>query len=299
MNLSLCCISIILQEQGYKFQTMTYTRFKSLDRTQALTILSSRILNNFIVTDKIIQHCHLMGLKGYRLSSNIIPILNHPDVNLKLTDLPDHDKIFIAIDCIKKTIKNTGIRVSAHPSEYITLTSDNPSAIANSIRDLEQHAEIFDLLELTETHWNPLNIHVRQDGNPDELLIKFASNFNKLSDSVKQRLVLEVNDNVDGTWHIPNLIKYFYDNLGIPITFDNLHYKFCHGNISEEDAFNAAYNTWKYIPIFHFSEGINNTRKHADFATTTPNNFGKDVYWDVELKSKDLAIKQILNKTKL
>lgn len=284
----------MLQEQGYKFQTMTYTRFKQLPRQEALEILSSRILNNFIVTEKIIRHCYLLGIKGYRLSSSTMPIINHPDVNLKLIDLPNADKIFNAINLIKTAIAETNIRLSAHPSEYITLTSDNPSAIDNSIRDLEQHGEIFDLLGLEKSHWNPLNIHVRQDGNPDELLVKFCNNYVKLSDSVKQRLVIEVNDNVNGTWHIPNLIKYFYDKLGLPITYDSLHHKFCHGNLSDEDAFNAAYKTWKTIPIFHFSEGVNNTRKHADYPLSIPNNYGKDVYWDVELKAKDLAICKLL-----
>lgn len=50
------------------------------------------------------------------------------------------------------------------------------------------------------------------------------------------------------------------------------------------------------IPLFHFSEGINNTRKHADYATALPNDYGLPVYWDVELKAKGLAIKEILSK---
>ena len=223
----------------------------------------------------------------------MLPVINHPDVNLKLTDLPNNDEIFKIIDNIKKSIINTNIRVSAHPSEYITLTSSNPSAIDNSIRDLEQHAELFDLLGLSNTRWNPINIHVRQDGNPDEIFQSFIGNYSKLSDNIKQRLVLEVNDNVNGTWHIPNLIKYFYDKLGLPITFDVLHHKFCHGNVTEQIAYEMAYKTWNIVPIFHFSEGIDNTRKHADYATTLPNDFKYPVYWDVELKAKDYAIQKL------
>jgi len=296
MNLSLCCISLRLQEQGYKFQTMTYTRFASLPRKEALEILSARILNNFEVTGEIIQYCHDSGIKGYRLSSGLTPVINHPSVNMSISDLPNSDKIFKEINNVKQIIKNTGIRISAHPSEYISLTNTNSNVISNSIRDLEQHGEIFDLLDLPKSHWSPLNIHCRQDGEPEKVFQEFAKNYAKLSDSVKKRLVIEVNDNKDGTWHIPNLIQYFYDKLGLPITFDSLHQKFCHGSLTEEQAFKKAYSTWSETPLFHYSEGVDGTRKHADYATGVPNNYGMEVYWDCELKQKDLAIEQILAK---
>ena len=294
MNLSLCCISLRLQEQGYKFQTMTYTRFKTLPYNEAVKILSERILNNFQVTNKTIQYCFDSGFKGYRMSSSIVPILNHPNLNLKLSGLPNYQKILDEISSIKNTIQSTKIRVSAHPGEFISLTSDKCQVINNSIRDLELHAEVFDLLDLPKSHWSPLNIHVRKDGEPCLIFDKFANNFAKLSDSVKKRLVIEVNDNKDGTWHISNLVKYFYDKLGLSITFDSLHQKFCHGSLTEEEAFNKAYKTWDTVPLFHFSEGIDGTRKHADYATGVPNDYGMEVYWDCELKQKDFAIEGIL-----
>ena len=55
MNLSLCCISNILAEQGYKFRTMTYKSFSSKPKEESLNKLSEIVLNNFIVTNKIIR----------------------------------------------------------------------------------------------------------------------------------------------------------------------------------------------------------------------------------------------------
>jgi len=299
MNLSLCCISLKLQEQGYKFQTMTYTRFASLPRKEALETLSARILNNFEVTGEIIQYCHDSGIKGYRLSSGLTPIINHPSVDLSLSDLPNSEKIYNEITNVKNIIKNTKVRISAHPSEYITLTSNNDNAISNSIRDLEQHGEIFDLLDLPKSHWSPLNIHVRQDGDSEEIFKSFVKNYLKLSSGIKNRIVLEVNDNKDGTWNITNLYKYFYDKLGIPITFDYLHNQLCNDGKSEQEMFDLAYSTWGVTPLFHYSEGVNGTRKHADYAVGTPNSYGKEVYWDIELKQKDLAIEKILSQKNL
>lgn len=42
----LCCISLNLKEQGFSHQTMTYKRFSTLPREEALEILGSRIQNN-------------------------------------------------------------------------------------------------------------------------------------------------------------------------------------------------------------------------------------------------------------
>ena len=298
MKLSLCCISNILAEQGTKFRTMTYKSYCSKSKEESQQKLSEIIQNNFYTSRQIIHHCKKSGIQGYRLSSDLTPVLNHPDVNLTLEDLPDFKLIQYQINELKKAIKETGIKVSAHPSEYITLTSEDEKAIKNSIRDLESHADIFDRLDLPESYEAPLNIHVRKDGNPDEISSRFFNIFNGLPDNVRKRLVLENNDNANGTWSIKNLHHYYYKTSQIPITFDTLHHSILPGNLKEEEAFNLAYETWNTTPIFHYSEGKNNTRAHKDMPDNIPPTY-KDVYWDVELKGKDYAILDILNKCKM
>lgn len=298
MNLALCCISNVLADQGHKFQTMTLTRFLKLPRAEAVQTVSERILNNFLVTNRAIQHCADSGIAGYRLSSALVPVISHPIVNLRLQDLPNWTDIRAALDQIAATITRTGVRISAHPSEYITLTSLDPTAIRNSVDDLTQHAEIFDLIGLPQDYRSPLNIHCRQDGDPVEISQRFLSVFRTLPVNVRNRLVIEVNDNVSGTWSIRNLFQYFYLTAGIPITYDSLHRQFCnHGNDDSTD-FHLAYSTWPTTPLFHYSEGVDGTRKHADMPTGIPNSYGKPVFFDVELKSKDHAIFHILQQCK-
>jgi UV DNA damage endonuclease len=277
---------------------MTYKSYCSKSKEESQQKLSEIIQNNFYTSRQIIHHCKKSGIQGYRLSSDLTPILNHPDVNLTLEDLPDFKLIQYQINELKKAIKETGIKVSAHPSEYITLTSEDEKAIKNSIRDLESHADIFDRLDLPESYEAPLNIHVRKDGNPDEISSRFFNIFNGLPDNVRKRLVLENNDNANGTWSIKNLHHYYYKTSQIPITFDTLHHSILPDNLTEEEAFNLAYETWNTTPIFHYSEGKNNTRAHKDMPDNIPPTY-KDVYWDVELKGKDYAILDILNKCKM
>lgn len=298
MNLSLCCISNILAEQGIKFRTMTYKSFSSKPREESLLKLSGIIQNNFKTTRETILHCKKSGIKGYRLSSDLTPVLTHPEVNLSLEELPEYKLIQYQINELKKAIKETDIKVSAHPSEYITLTSEDPKAIQNSITDLETHADIFDRLDLPQSYEAPLNIHVRKDGDPIDISNRFILNYNKLSSAVRKRLVLENNDNANGVWSVKNLHTYFYQTNGIPVTFDNLHHKILPDNLTEEEAFNLAYETWNTTPIFHYSEGKNNTRAHEHMAQFLPPTY-KEVYWDVELKNKDYAILEMLEKCKI
>ena len=275
---------------------MTFSRFSALPRQQALEVLSARILNNFIVTEKIIRYCKASGFSSYRLSSDLTPVINHPSVNVKLQDLPNASFIFESLSSISKAIKETGLKISAHPSEYISLTSPKEEVILNSTRDLASHAELFDLIGLPQSYEAPLNIHCRQDGDPETVSCSFLKNFDKLPHNVKNRLVLEVNDNREGVWSIKNLYKHYYQRANIPVTFDNLHHSFCNHGLPEREAFDLAYSTWNTTPVFHYSEGIDGTRKHADYALGTPPQYNDDVFWDVELKSKDFAILKMLNK---
>jgi UV DNA damage endonuclease len=275
---------------------MTFSRFSSLPRHQALEVLSARILNNFVVTEKIIRYCKSSGFSSYRLSSDLTPVINHPSVDVKLQDLPNAAAIFESLSSIAKAVKETGLKISAHPSEYISLTSPKEEVISNSTRDLASHAELFDLIGLPQSYEAPLNIHCRQDGDPEVISSSFLKNFDKLPDNVKNRLVLEVNDNKEGIWSIANLHKFYYQRANIPVTFDNLHHSFCHHNVPEHEAMDMAYSTWNTTPVFHYSEGIDGTRKHADYALRSPPDYDKEVFWDVELKAKDLAILKMFNK---
>ena len=295
MNLSLCCISNILAEQGHKFRTMTFKSFSSKEREESLEKLSGIIINNFNTAEKIVRHCKENNIQGYRLSSDLCPVIKHPDVMLALEDLPNYSEIEESIKDLSLAIKETEIRVSAHPSEYITLTSDDDIKINHSIVDLELHAEIFDRLELSKSYYNPLNIHIRKEGDAKDLSQTFMRNYNRLSESVKSRLVLENND-TGNTWTVKNLKKYIYNDYGIPVTFDNLHHEMLNHDVSHYDAFFEAYSTWNCTPIFHYSEGKNGTRAHSDMAANLPENYDKDVLFDVELKSKDYAILDILKR---
>ena len=92
MRPGLCCISLALKEQGLSFKTMTYKRFASLPRQEALETLGERILNNLVVTNETIRYCGNNGWT-YRVSSDIFPLITFDQANVSLEDLPNHEEI--------------------------------------------------------------------------------------------------------------------------------------------------------------------------------------------------------------
>jgi len=294
---NLCCISEELKEDGYKFQTMTWKRYNDLCEQHlqqyALNELGERWLNNVRVTFMCIQHCYENGW-GYRVSSNLFPILTHPDFKCGIKDVPQYDEIMEELDAIAEHNKEWGVRLSTHPDQFNVLASQNQNAVDKTINELNLHGWIMDKLGCSRTYYNPINIHVNcTKGDPADIAARFMSNLNKCDHSVTTRLVLENEDK--GCWTVDNLINHFYKDHLIPTTFDNLHFKCNPSQFDEAQAMALCAATWrmnKTKPLFHYSESMpdqKNPRKHADMPTDYPASDSYD--WDIELKSKDAAIR--------
>jgi UV DNA damage endonuclease len=296
MKYGLCCISLNLQEldEPVKFQTMTFKRFSSLPREEALSILGDRILNNMETTNKIIQYCGENGY-AYRISSDLFPLITYDEANIELEDLPNYDDIDEAFDDIANTIATSGVRISCHPSEFNVLASLNAQAVEKTITELNFYSSFMDRIGCPPDYRSPMNIHVHnKTGTYNEILNRFITNYDRLDENCKNRIVLE-NDDKQGGWSVIELIHQIHDVTAIPITFDYLHHA-CHPHgVDEERAINACYRSWDgYKPLFHYSESRpgNNPRAHADYAHNKFNTYGLDFDIDFELKMKDKAIEK-------
>ena len=288
---NLCCISNELKAQDHAFQTMTWKRYNDLCSrlgiSYALNELGSRWLNNVQVTRLAILHCW-ENRWGYRVSSNLFPVLTHPEFGYDISDVPQYEAIM-------KTFNDTawennnfwGVRLSTHPDQFNVLASENQASVDKTILELNHHGWVMDQLGCDRSYYNPINIHVNcTKGDLADIAARFMSNLNQCDQSVTSRLVVENEDK--GCWTVDNLLKYF----SLPVTYDNLHDK-C--NPSAKNTYLECAKTWGDIkPLFHYSESHpdkTNPRSHADMPTDCP---VSDLYdWDIELKSKDAAIREL------
>ena len=300
MKFGLCCISLQLQEldDPVKFQTMTYKRFSSLPRDEALSILGDRILNNMYATNEIIKHCHRHDFV-YRISSDLFPLITYDEANVDLQDLPNHDDIQDSFDILEETITSTNVRISCHPSQFNVLASTNQKTVDKTITELNFYSSFMDRIGCPADYQSPINLHIHnKDGDHDSIIARFVNSFNLLDPNCRSRLVIENDDKVN-CWSVRELVNIFHAKTNIPITFDYLHHA-CHPDgLTEEEAIRACHATWgDYTPLFHYSESRpgNNPRAHSDYANNNFNTYDLDFDLDFELKMKDHAISQYLEK---
>ncbi len=289
----LCCISLKLKEQGIGHQTMTFKRFNSLSREEALATLGNRILNNLVTTRKTIEFCGQNNYV-YRVSSDIFPLITYDEANVSLEDLPNHDEIQDEFENISQTITSSNVRVSCHPSEFNSLSSLSEKVVEKTITELNFYSSFFDRIGLPANTLSPMNLHVHNNnGTREEISDRFYKNFKRLDENCQARLTIE-NDDKLNCWSVRELVEIFHPITRIPICFDYLHHK-CHpNNTSEVEAINMCYDTWQTRPLFHYSESRegNNPRAHAEYAITPFDNYGLEFDVDMELKGKDYAIEK-------
>jgi UV DNA damage endonuclease len=161
------------------------------------------------------------------------------------------------------------------------------------------HAEVFDFMGLSRTHYNKINIHCNGVyGDKQSAMDRFCKNFERLPMSVQSRLTVE-NDDKASMYSVKDLM-YLYERIGIPIVFDYHHHKFCTGGLSEQEALELAISTWPddITPVVHYSESRSEEQldesikpqAHSDLIKELPNTYGNDVDIMVEAKHKELAI---------
>lgn len=296
MNLGYACINMSLGKNVTTNRSMVKRTFneKGLDYVSELALANSKDVLKILVWNKN------NNIKFFRLSSALVPWGD----GLNLTTLKDYDEISIVLRRAGDYAKANGIRITSHPGPFVVLTSPKENVVEAAIKDLELHGKIFDLLGLSQTPYNKINIHCNGVyGDKLSAMNRFCENYLKLSDSVKNRLTVE-NDDKASMYNVKDLM-YIHNKINIPIVFDYHHHTFNTGDLSEEEALKLAITTWGDItPVVHYSESKalheeNNKLKpqaHSDYIKSLPNTYGLNVDIMVEAKAKELAILPFIKK---
>lgn len=284
MNLGYACINLTLNDQGI---TTNRGMIKRTFTEKGIQYASGLALQNVQALLQIVRWNVANGITVFRVTSDLFPWASE----YKLEDLPD----FLEIRTTLEAVGRHPIRLSAHPGPFNKLAGTG-ATLDNTIKDLETHAHIFDLMGLPATHWNKINIHVGGAyGDKENTLKNFAQNFKLLSTNLQGRLTVE-NDDKPGLYTVAEL-KPLHDAIGIPIVFDYFHHKLNPGTQTEEEAFLMAYNTWDVKPAFHYSSSRKDyedvackKEAHSDWVYEKINTYGKDVDIVLETKMKELSL---------
>jgi UV DNA damage endonuclease len=290
MNLGYACINITLAHKG---GTTNKGMVRKTYDAKGIQYASQLALQNVQALYQILQWNVEQGISLFRITSELFPWASE----YKLEAMPNFREIRAVLEAAGKL----PVRVSTHPGPFNKLAGTG-ATLQNTIKDLEIHSQLFDLMGLEPSHWNKINIHVGGAyGDKHETLKRFAQNFKLLSVNLQKRLTVE-NDDKKGLFTVGELLP-LHDAVGIPIVFDYFHHRLHPGLLSEEEAFLAAYNTWDVRPVFHYSssrkENEDPTAKreaHSDWVHEEINTYGKDVDIVLETKMKELSLFQYKEK---
>ena len=300
MELGYACINMTLSENTPKITT-NRSMIKKTFQAKGLEYAGELGLKNAKDLLHILKWNKENGITFFRLSSDFFPWAS----NYKFEELPQFNSIKAELEKSGKFAIDNGIRITSHPGPFNVLVSPREHVVENTITDLEIHGRVFDLMGLSQTPYNKLNIHCNGVyGDKISAMDRFCKNFKRLSPSVQSRLTVE-NDDKASMYSVKDLM-YIHERIGIPIVFDYHHHKFNTGGLSEEEALKLAMSTWPdgIKPAVHYSESKalheeNDKIKpqaHSDYINELPNLYGMDVAVMVEAKAKELAILPFIKK---
>ena len=288
------CINMKLSSQKPKIYTGR-SMIKRTFKAKGIKYASELGLQNTKDLFEIIKWNNENGFDFFRITSNLFPWCSE----YELSDMPDYKEICDVLSDVGKYVDNNRMRITSHPGPFNVLTSPHPHVVDNCIKDLSIHGEVFDLMNLSRTPYNKINIHIGGAyGDKKSAMERFCENFHRLPNSVKTRLTVE-NDDKASMYSVVDLYEGVYKVIGIPIVFDYHHHKFCTGGLSEEDALEVAISTWgDIIPVVHYSESRSKEyeddkirpQAHSDYVYDYINTYNNEVDIMVEAKAKELAV---------
>ncbi|MGI9010153.1 MAG: UV DNA damage repair endonuclease UvsE [Nitrososphaeraceae archaeon] len=274
------------------FRLSSYTEEKFIqcvnyNLATLVEILKFNIANNFMF---------------FRISSDMIPFASHPICKF---DWKEHFKS----DLIKigQLINDHNIRISMHPDQFVLINSKSQEIVNNSIKELEYHTDLLDLMTLDYSA--KVQIHIGGVyGDKEKSKKQFISNYKTLlSANIKKRLVIE---NDDHLYNLKDCIE-IHEYIGIPILFDVFHHICFDNNLPLHIALQISNNTWNHskdgIMMIDYSNQELNQRKGKHSHTLDIKQFEKFILsvsnldFDIilEIKDKEKSAKkaiEVINK---
>ena len=298
MKIGYACINMTLQTAG-GITTNRGMRQKTFNE-RGLPYVSELALQNAKDLVHIIKWNNEMGIKLFRMSSDIFPWFYY----YQLDELPDYEEIsdYLYMAGDEASGKQ---RLTFHPSHFNALGSPNPVVVNKTIRELNQHSEIMNIMGLSRTPYNKINIHIAGEyGDKQATLDRWIHNYYKLNFSTQERLTVE-NDDKANMYSVKELYEGIYKKCGVPIVFDFYHHKFCTGGLTEQEALELALSTWPkdITPCTHYSESRRKEKldesikaqAHSDLIYNKIPTYGNEFDCVIEAKHKELAVINYIN----
>ncbi|MCY6484861.1 UV DNA damage repair endonuclease UvsE [Clostridium aestuarii] len=277
----------------------TYSKLCS--KQERLDKLKKVTLSNMNDLYKILQYNIENEIHFYRITSKLVPLATHPEV-----DDWNYRNIFKRdFEIIGELIRKYNLRVDTHPDQFNVINSTREEVVKSTERNLWFHVNLFNDINYK---LGKMIIHVGgSQGGKDKAIDRFINNFRKFPQEIREKLILENDDKVFKVKDVLGICK----ELNIPMVLD-AHHHICNNNGELlENMLEGIFNTWSeemMPPKVHFSSPRDGEkdRKHSDYINAYDfiefiekcKDVNKDLDVMLEAKKKDLALYKLIDDIK-
>lgn len=284
-QLGLVCIT---HSDAVRYRALTRKRLLQLDAAEQKRVLRALYADNLARLNGALDFCSARRWRLYRMTSGLFPFAD---------DAAGEDVLEEFREEIAQTGKRAtelGIRLVLHPDQFVVLSSDSEATIANSIKILETHARVMDLLEQPRSPWALIEIHGGKGGRSERLIEVVGG----LPEGVRARLAFENDEYIYSAAEILDVCR----RARVPMVFDAHHHvvhegldSYDHPSVGE--MVDAARETWPdpAWQLAHISNGRErfNDRHHSDLINDMPSAYRRVPWIEVEAKHKELAVEKL------
>ncbi|HEX8502864.1 MAG TPA: UV DNA damage repair endonuclease UvsE [Pyrinomonadaceae bacterium] len=284
-QLGLVCIT---HSDEVRYRTVTRKRLLQFPPDEQKRMLRDLYAANLARLNGALDFCAGRGLGLYRMTSALFPFAD---------DEAGSDVLEEFAAELKRTgarAAELGLRLVLHPDQFVVLSSDSAATVANSVKILESHARVMDLLGLPRSPWALIEIHGGKGGRSERLVEQIGL----LPEAVRSRVAFENDEYIYSAAEILDVCR----RAGVPMVFDAHHHvvhegldSYDHPSVAE--MVEAARGTWPRPEwqLVHISNGRERfgDRHHSDLVERMPAAYRSVPWIEVEAKHKELAIERL------
>ncbi|MDC0723142.1 UV DNA damage repair endonuclease UvsE [Nannocystis bainbridge] len=289
MRLGLCCTFL---DEPIKFRHTTARFVGGKPRAAQRLFLGELALANADALAAAVGWCAARGIGAFRISSQLFPLVTHPDVGYALEELPTWSGLERRLTAVRELARAKDVRLSFHPDQFVVPGSASPAVVESSLAELEHHGRMAELVGAEQ-----VTLH-GGGAQPDKAtaLARLERGLDRLSPRARAVIALENDDRV---FTVDDLLP-VCARAGLPLIHDVHHHRCLPGATSVEDAIELAAATWgAREPWAHVSspkggwDGNKQPQHHDDFVrpADVPRAWlGRRITVDVEAKAKEQAV---------
>jgi UV DNA damage endonuclease len=221
-------------------------RLASYSEERLIETVRANLTCLLAILDYNVQH----GILFFRITSDLVPFASHP-----VCRFPWQEYFSGVFQEIGAFIRDSTMRISLHPDQFVLLNTPKDDVLQRSIADLQYQVQILDLMGLDTSA--KIQIHVGGVyGDKKGSMERFVENYHALDTAILRRLVIE---NDERLYTVADCCA-ISERTGVPVIFDAFHHFVHNNNEKIPDLLDRVSATW------HKKDGI----PMADYSSQQP-----------------------------